>query len=275
VNIVECAACIFAWQFPLARTETESVDYFDDSYADEGNTGSAYFDVERKREITKLELGFVESLRAGGRTLLDIGAGAGIFAEVAAAAGWDVTAVDPALDRERLADVRGVEAVRGTTRDLAPERRFDVVTAWDVVEHLADPLELLAAARDRLVDGGWLVLETGNYKSAARVAEGTSHWIYQLDHRWYFAPDSIRSIMAASGFTDLVVADTVFRPAWRGVTEYAGPSPLGLVKSMVKHPFAVGAHLRRHSRLRAARSWERSGIDIFTIAGRRVAERGR
>lgn len=98
---MECESCAFGLQFPITRPENQSLEFFEAAFATGGDSKSSYFNETRKREIAKLELEFISSLSIEEGLLLDIGAGAGIFAEVAAIDGWSVTAVDPALDVSR------------------------------------------------------------------------------------------------------------------------------------------------------------------------------
>ena len=60
--------------------------------------------------------------------------------------------------------------------------------------------------------GGYLVLETGNYQSAERIISESDWWAYQADHRWFFAPKILHSLMEAAGLVDITYADLVFRP---------------------------------------------------------------
>lgn len=272
VNIVECKNCMFAWQYPLGRNEQQSVQFFEAAYADEGQKPSKYFNPNYKREIAQLEYEFLSGLPVKNRVLLDIGAGSGIFAEVAAEHDWNVTAVDPALDIERIRNNPMIKAVKGTTEQLLNGEVFDVVTMWDVIEHTTNPLEHISTAKQYLKEGGWLVIETGNYKSAYRVSGGTSQWMYQLEHRWYFSPESIKYLLKETGFSEFVFSDKVLRPGWNGSVDYAGPSRVRLLKSIVKDPFHLPMHLSKYFHLTEAKGWERSGIGIFTIAARKPIE---
>src|SRR5260370_29135350 len=81
-----------------------------------------------------------------GLDLLDIGCGAGLFAEPMGRLGADVTGIDPAPRSieaaRRHAEETGAKAnYRPATVEelLAEPRRFDVVSAVEVVEHVADP----------------------------------------------------------------------------------------------------------------------------------------
>jgi SAM-dependent methyltransferase len=97
--------------------------------------------------------------------LVDIGAGAGGFAAAAHEGGFDVTAIEMDGDcceymRERLGvgaicSDRPLEALAG----LGPAR---VVSLWHVLEHLAAPGEMLAAAAAALEPGGILALAVPN-----------------------------------------------------------------------------------------------------------------
>lgn len=269
VSVVECVDCTFAWQFPVARSPAESASFFTSAYEEAGANSGSYFDAEFKCKVAQLEVDFVATLPVNGRRMLDVGAGAGLFARAAAAAGWHVTAIDPAIDPACLADT-SVRMIRGVLDDLADDERFDVITLWDVIEHWDDPRRLLAAVKRRLKVGGWLVVETGNYKSVDRVLGGLNHWIYQLDHRWYLAPDSVERLLTQAQLTDLTYADRVLRPGWHGSAIHPEPTFFQLIRNVVHQPRHAPALWRRHGELRRGSKWAMSGIPIFCVAARRA-----
>jgi len=269
VNIVECGSCNFAWQYPFGRNNEQSIQFFKESYSDAGKTTAAYFDPERKRKIAKLEFDFVTQLPTKGKTLLDIGAGAGFFAEIAADNGWSVTAVDPALDVNRICLNKNINPIRGTIQNIPKGELFDVVTLWDVIEHSINPAELLANAMQYIREGGWLVIETGNFKSVERVKHGIKHWIYQLDHRWYFSPGSFEWLAKILGFTEFIFLEKVLRPEWQGKKNYSGSPLRFLLKSIILQPLQLPLHLPKYRELHKAKSWEMPGICIFTVASRK------
>jgi len=268
VNIRECLFCTFAWQFPRGRNRGESAEWYEIAYQQKSENDSKYFDEENKRKISQLELNFIASLEHAGQELLDIGAGAGIFAEVAAENNWNVTAVDPALNENRFNNNPKVNAIKGSFDDLPKNSQFDVITMWDVIEYVDDPLILIDQAKKLLKKGGWLIVETGNYKSVDRVMGGASHWMYQLDHRWYFSPDSIQAMLAESGFDHTTVANEVLRPGWQGALDYEGSSKLFLLKAIIKKPFNIKEEFSKYRSLRKAVSWKHSGISIFVTAAK-------
>jgi SAM-dependent methyltransferase len=266
VNIIECARCGFAWQYPLGRSSEESVKFFEKSYKGQGRTGSDYFKPARKVEISKLQLQFLEKVVRSKGAILDIGAGGGIFAVTAAENGWVVTAIDPALEISAVTDKKNVTFIKGTLKDLPDQELFDVITMWDIIEHVENPLELILSAQKFLKPGGWLILETGNYKSAERVENGLSGWIYQLDHKWYFSPDSISNLFLKLGFSEMIFADRVLRPNWDGLGGSFGAPILELIKSIIKEPFQMKLYIQKYFKLRQAVSWTMSGVSIFAVA---------
>ncbi|HWQ15227.1 MAG TPA: class I SAM-dependent methyltransferase [Roseiflexaceae bacterium] len=103
---------------------------------------------------------------AGGRAL-EIGANPGLFTEALVRAGYRVSATD--LFPEHRADLwrrLGVEVRRwnmDTEPAPFPPASFDVVFLSEVIEHLANPpLDALAAIRELLAPGGYLILSTPN-----------------------------------------------------------------------------------------------------------------
>lgn len=269
VGIRECSACSFAWQYPIGRDVNQSRAFFESAFSEADKGKNDYFSREKKQQISSLEMEFAAQLPCDGNSLLDIGAGSGVFAQIAAEAGWDVTAVDPALDCSKLDCFPNIQAIKGTLDDVPNDASFDLVTLWDVIEHAVDPISLITQIKPHIRKNGWIVVETGNFKCADRIQGGMEHWIYQLDHRWYFSPESIAKILQDAGFDELVFSQKVLRPNWKGRVEYAGPSTFGLIKSIVRHPLQAKEKLRLHADLLRAKTWEMSGIGIFAVAGRR------
>ena len=96
-----------------------------------------------------------------GVDLLDVGCGAGLFAEPLARLGFNVIGVDPAPAAieaaRRHAEETGAKLAyrMGTVEELAEEpRRFDIVSAMEVIEHTADPERFVATAASLVKPGG-------------------------------------------------------------------------------------------------------------------------
>ena len=89
------------------------------------------------------------------------------------AAGWRGTALDP--DPRAAAHARnvvGVNAVCGDFMTLADLGRFDAVTFNKVLEHVEDPVLMLARSRQHLADGGFVYIELPDGEAAAEDGPG-------------------------------------------------------------------------------------------------------
>ncbi|MGD1997007.1 MAG: class I SAM-dependent methyltransferase [Anaerolineae bacterium] len=137
-----------------------------------------------------------------GRALLDVGAYTGVFVEIAARHGWEAWGVEPSRWAAARARKRGLRVIQGTsaTADL-PEGAFDVVTMWDVIEHLTDPLEELRHAHRLLKPGGLLAVHTIDIGSPfARVMGSRWPWLMEM-HLYYFTRRTLQMMLEKAGFS--------------------------------------------------------------------------
>jgi 2-polyprenyl-6-hydroxyphenyl methylase / 3-demethylubiquinone-9 3-methyltransferase len=164
--------------------------------------------------------------------LLDVGCGAGLFAEPLARLGAEVVGVDPAHAAieaaRRHAEETGADlAYRvGTVEELAAEQRqFDVVSAMEVIEHAADPKQFVATAASLIKPGGLFLASTLNrtLKSFALAIVGAEYvlrWLEPGTHRWeqFVTPIELTAFIRAAGLRRVSLRGMVydpFRRDWR------------------------------------------------------------
>jgi 2-polyprenyl-3-methyl-5-hydroxy-6-metoxy-1,4-benzoquinol methylase len=121
-------------------------------------------------------LGSILHHQASPDSLLDVGAGNGYFVSVAGgefgipATGIEISQMAVTFAWENL----GVELMNG---DVAKHRgKYDVVTSFNVIEHVDDPLEHLADLVRLLNPDGSLVITTPNPQCIQRLAVGLQRW---------------------------------------------------------------------------------------------------
>lgn len=138
---------------------------------------------------------------ADGRTLLDVGAYIGVFVEIAREHSWLAEGVEPSAWAVTQASKRGTPIHQGTQHDLMlSNRKFDVVTMWDVIEHVTDPAAELRQAYHLLRPGGWLAVHTMDIDSlAARVLGSRWPWLMDM-HLYYFSRKTLSEMIQNSGF---------------------------------------------------------------------------
>jgi 2-polyprenyl-6-hydroxyphenyl methylase / 3-demethylubiquinone-9 3-methyltransferase len=169
---------------------------------------------------------------AGGQRVLDVGCGAGLAAEALAKTGFSVQGIDAAADLIAAA----VAHATGQRLDLAyrvaaPEdllaeaERFDVITALEVIEHVADPDDFLRTLRRLVRPGGVLVLSTLDRSVASLLtakigAEYVLRWLPRGTHDWrkFIRPAELAAALRRAGWRPSRIEGMAFDPlsaTWR------------------------------------------------------------
>ena len=148
--------------------------------------------------------------------LLDMGSGLGYFLKAMAAyPGWDAYGceISPAAvkyAREALG-VENVVCSRLQDVDLPPAS-FDIVTLWDVIDHVPHPDPLLDRCHALLKKDGTLFLRTPNVTVQllrARVMQAIgamrpgTKYLQGSDHAHHYSMDSIRRLLGRNGFSEV------------------------------------------------------------------------
>jgi SAM-dependent methyltransferase len=200
--IWSCADCALLFQSPRP---SES-----DLLASYGSVEDPIYLAERENRY----LTFRRAVRmlgpAGGRRLLDVGAYCGFFVDVAREAGFEAEGLE--LSRWAAAQARALGlAVRNETIEERARSgaHYDVVTMWDVLEHLADPRRDLSHCARLLRPGGRLVISTLDARSlVARLLGPRWPWLMDM-HLFYFDRRNLPALLEEQGFRVLARRDYV------------------------------------------------------------------
>ncbi len=139
--------------------------------------------------------------------LLDVGCSCGYFLEVAAAAGFDVHGVEFSRSAIQAAapQVRS-RIVEGTLEQATPRGPFNVISAFDLVEHLHDPRGFLTHCLSLLAPDGVLVVSTPDTDHMLRPIMRTRWPMLQpMQHLHLFSRRALRQTLETSGFVDVRV----------------------------------------------------------------------
>lgn len=155
--MVRCHGCSLVYRNPRQKASD-----IREAYA--GNQTSLELE-ERVGNRRRHQFGrFLDSLPERPGRLLDIGCGYGFFLKMAHERGWEAVGVD--LDPKGIAHAKErlqVNAVLGDLREVHfPDGSFDLVTLWNVVECVPDPLDLLLEIHRVLKNDGRVFIRTPN-----------------------------------------------------------------------------------------------------------------
>jgi len=110
-----------------------------------------------------------------GSRLLDVGAGNGFFVYLARIRGLEAEGLEISeAEVDYARKTFGVQLSRGELADVA--EKYDVVSSFNVLEHVTEPIALLSSMSDRLSAEGILVLTTPSPASIQRRLTGLKKW---------------------------------------------------------------------------------------------------
>lgn len=207
-HVVRCQDCGLVYVTPRLKPEVLPHVYDEGYWTSEGPKNRGYADYRSQEPLYlktfRKRFSLIERYKPEPGRLLDVGCAAGFFLKVASEKGWEVDGVE--LSAEIAAHARedyGFEQVHvGTLESASYEpHSFDLLTMWDVVEHVPDPAAFLAEARNHLKPDGLLILETQNVSSAFAERMGPKWQHYKhLEHLYHFDPKTIRRLLDEAGF---------------------------------------------------------------------------
>lgn len=185
ITLVKCENCGLLYQYPRFSQETIDKHYPPeyDSYKSENLESS-----DLSSRISRLGLSkrrkFVTSIKGGGK-LLDIGCATGNFMRaMKSSPGWELFGVEINKHAAEIARQEfSLNVIHGELEQANfPQDYFDVITLWDVLEHLPDPQSTLSEIYRVLKKDGALIL---------RIPNGNS-WDARLFGRYWFGLDAPR-----------------------------------------------------------------------------------
>ncbi len=197
LELLKCEACDF-----IALREEPEIKY-DASYIEHElvlTTQDPLIDLKARERVASI----AEVVRPGQAvSLLDVGIGDGRLLYRAEGAGYRTYGLDINRDGVREACAKFRLKANISLAPLAesfPRVIFDVIHMSEVIEHLRDPLQILAVFRQRLSPAGCLVVQTGNISSLAARLSGQNWEYIRPMHVSYFSTTTLRSALRKSGF---------------------------------------------------------------------------
>lgn len=133
--------------------------------------------------------------------VLDVGTAGGAFLLAAAELGYRAQGLEPSFALVDQAKKRGLSVAQGTL-DNAPwaPSTIDLVCLWDVLEHVADPLSVLARCKSLLRPGGVLLINFPDIGAWPARLAGRRYWWLLSVHLHHFSKPTLKNLCARTGF---------------------------------------------------------------------------
>lgn len=187
-----CASCGGQFFWPVSNPGAE---WYESTYSGRN--------ADPNYSIAWVHRRFLADVPARG-SLLDVGCGVGNFMAAARAAGWQVAGLDFDADGIRVArEHYGLnDLAQQSVAEFAaanPSRRFDAITAFEVLEHMDDPRGFIVDVARLLQPGGVICFSVPNRDSSA--------WLRPHDfpprHLTRWSCGAMGSFLRSAGFTDI------------------------------------------------------------------------
>ena len=136
------------------------------------------------------------------KKLLDVGCGIGYFLEVAKDRGWDVYGTEYTDEAIQICSSKGINMEKGILNPNNYEsKEFDIITSFEVIEHINNPIDELTNFHKLLRKGGLVYVTTPNFNSLLRYRlKSEYNIICYPEHLSYYTPKTLKKVFLNTGF---------------------------------------------------------------------------
>jgi len=200
--IWQCEVCTLRFTQDIPGEEFigryyQSADYISHSNTGKGIVNRLYllvrnYTLKRKRNL------IISATNLSTGSLLDVGAGTGAFASAMRKSGWRVVGLEPDTQARQLAQQLNQINLQ-PSQDLfsLPEKSFDAITLWHVLEHVHNLQGYLAQLKKLLTAGGRLFIAVPNYTSYDAELYHQFWAAYDVPrHLYHFSPRAMNHLLS-------------------------------------------------------------------------------
>ncbi|HKO52666.1 MAG TPA: class I SAM-dependent methyltransferase [Polyangiaceae bacterium] len=200
-----------AWSFETVPPVYEE-SYFEGDAKQAGGYGQYAAQAGWRLEKATRQLRELQTVSgvSNGRAL-DLGSGYGYFRAALAAAGFVHEGIEISKHARQVAEsLYGFSTMSGTLDDYGSELdgRYQLITLWDVIEHVADPVALLSRIAACLAPGGVVAIKTPNLDCPEAEVFGPYYHSLKREHLVYFTPRSLEQAARLAGLRTLQVSSS-------------------------------------------------------------------
>lgn len=237
ITVLRCKSCGNRYLKDWAEhLETPLYDYYaDDQWREMIRAGDPFNGARYHALLADFEK------KVSGRDLLDIGCGAGHFVAAAVERGWNARGLElgPAADFCKEVGLP-VERLDLFSDELSPGS-FDVVSLFEVAEHVPDPGSFIRRAVELLRPGGLFYATVPNGSALDGIVQGMDWPVWHVEHVTYFSPTRFRRVVERAGArvvrhrVENISPETIRRLMRKPV---GAPGPLADLRTTMERPRA-------------------------------------
>ena len=195
-SVVECNKCSFTFIPPYFRKQISYENYKDENVANAVRNGNNFVKIERH----KLRYDLIKKYKSSG-SLFDLGAGWGHFMLTGQMLGYEVYGIEiseqPYLysKNDLKLPVDHIDFF-----DMKEDKKFDIVTMWDVLEHIDKADDVIAKCARITAKDGYIVIQVPQIDSYFAKKHKDNWKMMGLDHVNYFGKKTITQLLKKHGY---------------------------------------------------------------------------
>jgi len=201
--LVKCTKCELVFTNPRPRAGELHKYYQSETYISHTDKANSLVNTIYKlvRVYTLAQKrNLVKGFKANG-TILDYGCGTGDFLRSMQNKSWSTFGLEPNTDAQEIAKQKNTGSIVSNISEFSADISFDVVTAWHVLEHIADLRETLKSIRKKIAKGGYLIVAVPNLNSYDASTYAEKWAAYDVPrHLYHFTQASLQNLAEKAKF---------------------------------------------------------------------------
>ena len=243
-DFFECLQCEMQLQSPLPTLQ-ELSDFYENSFVGGMYQDFAAADLLKQMTAEQRIKEVAGTIPLKGKWL-DVGCANGVFVNSISDHEVEAQGVELSDHAVAIGKEQGLNLHVGTIEDLSDDETFDCITAFDVLEHVLEPLDFVGSIYKRLNEGGHVVLTVPNAGGIVRRLMG-KRWYFYIpeEHLHYFNRGNLAGLLEKQGFEVESVGAT-YKPMTfdYALVQFAEFNPL-IYKMLKAVSYMVPAGLRK------------------------------
>lgn len=207
-KIYRCKYCEVLWH-DVNKSVIENY-YLSEQYRQELENNTDIFEYYRLHDgevLEKLEYTGTDIFRNS--IVADIGCGGGSFLDFVGGVAKKVLAIEPSVAYRKELNAKGFDVFCYACEARKEySSKVEVITSFDVIEHVDDPYEFMKDIYDLLADGGKGIIGTPSDAPVMREMLGKDYeqFLYSYQHPWILTEKSFEIICRNAGFSKICIA---------------------------------------------------------------------